>query len=63
MAGTPAESGELLPDEQVQQVLNRLTFGAKPGDAAKVRSMGVDQWIDAQLHPDRIDDRNTDRTA
>ena len=54
-------SGELLPDEQIQQVLNRLTFGARPGDAAKVRRMGVEKWIDAQLHPERIDDQATDR--
>ncbi len=59
-AATPRQSpksGELLPDEQIQQVLNRLTFGARPGDAERVRAMGVDKWIDLQLHPDRIDDR------
>ncbi|MEO7086548.1 MAG: DUF1800 domain-containing protein [Gemmatimonadaceae bacterium] len=49
-----AQSRELLPDEQIQQVLNRLTFGAKPGDAENVRAMGVDNWIDAQLHPEHI---------
>ena len=48
--------GELLPDEQIQQVLNRLTFGARPGDAERVRGMGIDKWIDLQLHPERIDD-------
>src|SRR5579884_1605591 len=51
---------ELLPDEQIQQVLNRLTFGAEPGDAERVRSMGVDKWIDEQLHPEHIDDARTD---
>ncbi|HEX3868367.1 MAG TPA: DUF1800 family protein, partial [Gemmatimonadaceae bacterium] len=50
------QSRELLPDEQVQQVLNRLAFGARPGDADKVRAMGVDRWIDQQLHPERISD-------
>src|SRR5665213_652911 len=55
-----AQSRELLPDEQVQQVLNRLTFGARPGDAERVRAMGVDAWIDAQLHPDRIDNGAVD---
>src|SRR5690242_13967446 len=54
-------SAELLPDEQIQQVLNRLTFGARPGDAAKVRAMGVDKWIDQQLHPERIDDQAGDQ--
>jgi uncharacterized protein (DUF1800 family) len=49
-------AGDLLPDEQIQQVLNRLTFGPRPGDVEKVRSMGIDAWIDQQLHPERIDD-------
>src|ERR1051325_5939948 len=47
---------ELLPDEQVQHVLNRLAFGARPGDAAAVRAMGVDKWIARQLDPEKIDD-------
>jgi uncharacterized protein (DUF1800 family) len=34
--------------------LNRLTFGARPGDVQGVMAMGVDQWIDLQLHPERI---------
>ena len=53
-------SSDLLPDEQIQQVLSRLTFGAKPGDAEKVRAMGIDKWIDLQLHPERISDPATD---
>ncbi len=61
-AQTPAPAtGELLPDEQVQQVLNRLTFGPRPGDAAAVRAMGIDSWIDLQLHPERIDDSKADQ--
>jgi uncharacterized protein (DUF1800 family) len=56
-----SQTQELLPDEQVQQALNRLTFGARPGDADKIRSMGVEKWIDLQLHPDRIDDTKADQ--
>jgi uncharacterized protein (DUF1800 family) len=54
------QPGDLLPDEQIQQVLNRLTFGPRPGDAEKVRAMGIDKWIDSQLHPERIADPRTD---
>ncbi|MGA2021291.1 MAG: DUF1800 domain-containing protein [Candidatus Sulfotelmatobacter sp.] len=36
--------------------LNRLTFGPRPGDVQRVMAMGVDKWIDLQLHPDKIDD-------
>jgi uncharacterized protein (DUF1800 family) len=36
--------------------LNRLTFGPRPGDVQQVMAIGVDQWIDLQLHPQKIDD-------
>jgi uncharacterized protein (DUF1800 family) len=38
------------------QALNRLTFGARPGDVDRVLSIGVDKWIDQQLHPESIKD-------
>jgi uncharacterized protein (DUF1800 family) len=59
-AAVADKTGELLPDEQVQQVLSRLTFGARPGDVDQVRRLGVDKWIDMQLHPERIDDGAAD---
>lgn len=44
-----------IPKEQrIDQALNRLTFGPRPGDADRVRSVGFKKWIDLQLHPDRI---------
>jgi uncharacterized protein (DUF1800 family) len=60
-ASSPASSErEQLPDEQVQHVLNRLAFGGRPGDAAAIRAMGVDRWIQRQLHPEKIDDARSD---
>jgi uncharacterized protein (DUF1800 family) len=56
----PTEPREQTADQQVQQVLNRLAFGARPGDVARVRAMGVDQYIALQLAPDRIDDHAAD---
>ena len=56
-----SEPRELLPDEQVQQALNRLTFGPRPGDAEKVRAIGVDRWITEQLAPNKIDDATADQ--
>jgi uncharacterized protein (DUF1800 family) len=41
---------------QVLHALNRLTFGARPGDVERVSKMGVQTWIEQQLHPERIDD-------
>jgi uncharacterized protein (DUF1800 family) len=52
---------ELDANQQVEQALSRLTFGARPGDAARVRALGVDKWIDAQLHPERLVDSATDQ--
>ncbi len=59
----PAESGsrEQTADEQVNHLLSRLTFGARAGDAEAVRAMGVDKWIDLQLHPERIGDSKSDQ--
>ena len=47
---------ELPADQQIIQALNRLTFGPRPGDALKVRAIGLDNWIDQQLHPEKIND-------
>jgi uncharacterized protein (DUF1800 family) len=38
-------------------VLNRLTYGPRPGDIAELQRMGVGPWIERQLSPDRIDNR------
>jgi len=45
-------------DEQKRALhaLNRLTFGPRPGEVERVAAMGVDKWIDQQLHPEKIDD-------
>src|SRR3954463_7521904 len=53
---TSSDVRELPADQQIIQALSRLTFGARPGDIQKVRSIGLDKWIDQQLHPDKIND-------
>src|SRR5438093_2672486 len=45
---------KLSKDQQIVHVLNRLTFSARPGDIEEVRRLGVEKWIELQLHPDRI---------
>ncbi|HJT89938.1 MAG TPA: DUF1800 domain-containing protein [Bryobacteraceae bacterium] len=45
---------EIPKQERIQQALNRLTFGPRPGDAARVKATGLKKWIDLELHPDRI---------
>src|SRR5271165_2628056 len=41
--------------KQALHALDRLTFGPRPGDVETVLAMGVNNWIDLQLHPERID--------
>lgn len=42
--------------ERIIHVLNRLGFGPRPGDVERVRAMGLQRYIEEQLHPERIDD-------
>jgi uncharacterized protein (DUF1800 family) len=45
------------PDEKtIVHVLNRIAFGAAPGDVEHVRSIGLANYIDQQLNPSRIPD-------
>jgi uncharacterized protein (DUF1800 family) len=43
-------------DQAIAHVLNRLTFGPRPGDVERLRREGLESWIDRQLNPSRIDD-------
>ena len=49
----PSPSDE---DARIVHALNRLGYGPRPGDVEAVRAMGLEKWIDRQLHPERIDD-------
>src|SRR5580658_7207849 len=53
-ADTAGFTKQISGDDRIQQALNRLTFGARPGDAAQVKAEGLKQWIDLQSHPARI---------
>src|SRR5687768_17187786 len=46
----------LSEDQKILHVLNRLGFGARPGDVEKVKSVGLQRYIDQQLDPMSIDD-------
>lgn len=41
-------------EAQALHVLNRLAYGPAPGDVAHVMQVGVDRYIDEQLHPERM---------
>jgi uncharacterized protein (DUF1800 family) len=54
LKGLPA--GGLSEDEAILQALNRLGFGPRPGNIERVKEMGLQKWVDQQLHPDSIPD-------
>jgi uncharacterized protein (DUF1800 family) len=56
-ATTPSVGG----DRQIIHTLSRLTYGPRPGDIERVRTMGVSAWIERQLRPRTIDDSATEQ--
>src|SRR5262245_58843291 len=55
--GVQASAPTAVDDSAILHVLNRLTYGPRPGDVARVKAMGLQNWLDSQLTPARIDDR------
>jgi len=49
-AAGPADIAPLV------HILNRITFGATASEVERVRAIGIDRYVDQQLHPERIDD-------
>ena len=45
-------------DRTILHVLNRMGFGAAPGDIARVRRIGLPAYIEQQLHPDTLADED-----
>jgi uncharacterized protein (DUF1800 family) len=46
--------------DPVAHLLHRATFGVRPGELERARQMGIEAWLDEQLHPERIDDSATE---
>jgi uncharacterized protein (DUF1800 family) len=46
----------LTEDQKILHVLNRLGFGARPGDVEKVKAIGLNKYIEQQLNPVSLDD-------
>ena len=57
---TGQKAAKLSEDQRVLHVLNRLGFGARPGDVERVKALGIDKYIMQQLFPEKIDDSATE---
>src|SRR5262249_7831797 len=51
-----APGAGLSEEQKILHVLNRLGFGARPGDVQRVKTIGIEAYINQQLHPEDISD-------
>ena len=61
----PADSSKsgrkaLTEEQKILHVLNRLGFGARPGDVDRVKAIGLQKYIDQQINGTSIDDAATE---
>jgi uncharacterized protein (DUF1800 family) len=59
----PGAAGAQVPGQATDpelHLLRRATFGVRPADLEEARSLGIEVWLDRQLHPARIDDSGLD---
>jgi uncharacterized protein (DUF1800 family) len=47
---------DLNEEEAILHALNRLGFGPRPGQVELIEKTGLENWIQAQLHPENIGD-------
>ncbi len=55
-AGAWGQRPGLTARDSAFHALNRLAYGPRPGEVARVAAEGVMKWVDGQLAPERIDD-------
>ena len=51
---------ELTEDEAIVHALDRLGYGPRPGEVEQIKRIGLETWINQQLHPEMIDDSALD---
>ena len=54
LAAQPAPADSTAADQQIIHILNRLGYGPTAEEVAHVKQVGIDRYIDEQLHPDSI---------
>jgi len=59
-AGAAEKPRALTEDQRIRHTLDRIGFGPRPGDVERVRKIGLDRYIDQQLHPESIPDPRVD---
>jgi uncharacterized protein (DUF1800 family) len=60
-AAKPVPLVPLTQQERAQQLLNRFTFGPRPGDVEQVLALTPEKWFEKQLNPASIPDSALDK--
>ncbi len=55
-SAVPQARPAALDDATIVHVLDRTGFGARADDVTRVRELGLDRYLDEQLHPERLSD-------
>jgi uncharacterized protein (DUF1800 family) len=53
---TKAAANKLTEEQKVIHLLDRLSFGPRPGDVSRVTQMGWEKYLDQQLYPEKLND-------
>jgi uncharacterized protein (DUF1800 family) len=61
VAAKPSPLLPLTDQERAQQLLNRFTFGPRPGDLEHVLALTPEKWFEQQLNPASIPDAALDK--
>jgi uncharacterized protein (DUF1800 family) len=56
VVGAKSRAARLTDDQKILHLLNRITFGPRPGEIARVKALGIERFIDEQLQSETIDD-------
>jgi uncharacterized protein (DUF1800 family) len=46
----------LTEEQKILHLLNRTAFGPRPGDIQRVRQLGIERYLEEQLHPEEMPD-------
>jgi uncharacterized protein (DUF1800 family) len=47
----------LTEEQKIFHLLDRVTFGPRPGEVERVRQLGWERYLEEQLHPERLSDQ------
>jgi uncharacterized protein (DUF1800 family) len=57
LPAVPHSTQPLTHDEKILLILNRFTYGPRPGDLERVRAIGINAWFNQQIQPAQINDQ------